>query len=392
MNENQDNTSDRPFDLLAQEGRVARTARMLDENKRLQANQRRDICERFKRFIEEHAYTQNAVAREIGVSSTTISEVVRLRYIGKTADSHLVKVHNWMELAARRDNIVHNPQFVETSIARQVQQVAGIVAETCKMGVVFGPAQIGKTFTLTSLKGDQRFGDPVLIRVDESLLRPFALCRAVAARFDLPVYGPFDACFRRVVKRLVGTKRMIMFDEIERVHYQTLEMIRDLHDQTGCPILLCGKPAIYAKLGFREVGGFSQVTDQLASRIVVRRDLTEHTRCRCGAPDSKKCICKIERLFSIEDIRKLVKQSDLKLHLSRAAEKWLQGRASTLGMGGIGKALVALYLAYKLAFVKGDAEITAQHLEDVDDLSMGHEDAERIAEVVAEASGMRRVV
>ncbi len=166
-------------------------------------------------------------------------------------------------------------------------------------------------------------------------------------------------------------------EEIERVHYQT-----------GCPVLLCGKPAIYAKLGFREVGGFSEVTDQLASRIVIRRNLTEHTRCRCGEPDPKKCICNIERLFSIEDIRKLVKQSNLKLHVSKGAEKWLQSRASTLGMGGIGKALVALYLA----FVKGDAEITAQHLEDVDDLSMGHEDAERIAEVVAEASGMRRVV
>ena len=74
------------------------------------------------------------------------------------------------------------------------------------------------------------------------------------------------------------------------------------------------------------------------------------------------------------------------------AEKWLQSRACTLGMGGIGKALVCLYLAYKLAFVKGDDTISAQRLEDVDDLAMGHEDAERIAEVVAESSGMKRVV
>ncbi len=36
--------------------------------------------------------------------------------------------------------------------------------------------------------------------------------------------------------------------------------------------------------------------------------------------------------------------------------------------------------------------ITVEHLEDVDDLVMGHEDAERVAEAVAESSGMRRVV
>ncbi len=37
-------------------------------------------------------------------------------------------------------------------------------------------------------------------------------------------------------------------------------------------------------------------------------------------------------------------------------------------------------------------DITADHLEDVEDLSMGHEDAEVFAEAVAQSSGMRRVV
>ncbi|MCH7885122.1 MAG: hypothetical protein IIC01_07700 [Planctomycetes bacterium] len=54
--------------------------------------------------------------------------------------------------------------------------------------------------------------------------------------------------------------------------------------------------------------------------------------------------------------------------------------------------MICLYLAYKLAFVKGDETITALHMEDVADMAMGHEDAERIAEVVAESSGMKRVV
>ncbi len=67
-------------------------------------------------------------------------------------------------------------------------------------------------------------------------------------------------------------------------------------------------------------------------------------------------------------------------------------RASTLGLGGIGKALVSLYLAAKVAYAQGDVTVTAEHLEDVDDLVMGHEDAERVAEAVSEASGIRRVV
>ncbi len=195
------------------------------------------------------------------------------------------------------------------------------------------------------------------------------------------VNGTFDTVMRRVVNRLDGTKRMLMFDEIERVHYRTLELIRDLHDQTRCPVLLCGKPQIYEKLGFRHVGDFSVVTDQLAARVIIRRDLTERTRGKNPQP-----------LYSLDDIRKLVKMSDLKLHVSPDAVKWMQSRASTLGTGGIGIAMGCLYLAYKLAVVQNANTITADHLEDVADLTIGHEDAQRVAEVVAESLGIKRAV
>jgi hypothetical protein len=82
----------------------------------------------------------------------------------------------------------------------------------------------------------------------------------------------------------------------------------------------------------------------------------------------------------------------VKLVVSPDAVKWLQTRASSPGAGGLGKAMVCLYLACRVVVVKGEDTITLQHLENVEHLSMGHEDAERVAEVVAESSGMRRVV
>lgn len=378
---NETNSDDRVFHLLSEESRVARSARMLDEKKRLNGGQRTDIAQRVLKFMEEHGLSQKTVAHEVGISTTTISEVLRNQYKGKTSDQQLVKLHNWLELAARRENIVRSKKWVETSVARDILWVAQITAETCKIGVVFGPAQLGKTFTLQSIEGEQRFGDPVLIRIDESRLRPFALCRAIAERFEVSDKGTFDRVFHRIIERLKDTKRMLMFDEIERSVFKTIEMIRDLHDQTRCPVLLCGKPAIYAKLGLRTMGDFTEVTDQLAARVVMRRDLTLRTRGENPEP-----------LFSADDVRRLISQAELTVHVDPSAVKWLQDRASTLGMGGLGKALVCLYLACKLAFVKGDTVITAEHLEDVEDYSMGHEDAEAIAETVAQSSGMRRIV
>ena len=77
---------------------------------------------------------------------------------------------------------------------------------------------------------------------------------------------------------------------------------------------------------------------------------------------------------------------------SPEAIRWLQSRASTLGMGGVGKALVCIYLAYKMAFVQGMDHIGVEHLDAVQDLSMGKEDANHMANVVPESATMRRVV
>jgi len=370
------------FDLIAQEGRVIRSARMLNEGQALTPAQRKDIVERCLKFLEENNIKQAQLGREIGLSSTSVSEMLRLRYKGATSDKHLVRINNWLELAARRDTIVRSRAFVETAVASEILSVARVVAETCKIGVVFGPAQIGKSFTLQAIEGDQSFGAPVLVRVDESRRRPFALCREVCTKFELSVNGTFDAVFRRLVARLAGTKRMLIFDEAERATFEALEWVRDFHDQTGSPIFFCGKPRIYEKLGFRQADDFNEVTDQLAGRIVIRRDLTERTR------EGKNP----EPLFRLADVRALIRGSGLQLRVSKDAERWLQSRASALGQGGIGKAMVALYLGAKVAYARGDEVLTSTHLEDVDDLAMGHEDAARIAEAVAESSGMRRVV
>ncbi len=373
---------DPAFEAMSAEQRVARTARMLDEATLLDENQRADIIERFERFTELYGLTRRSVARELGVSETTLSEVTRLRYRGQSGDRQLVKLNNWMELAARRDNLIRRKRFVETSVARDILYVADIVAETCKMGVVFGPSHIGKTMTLEAIAGDPRYGDPVLIRIDETLLRPFALCRAIASTFKLSPRGTFDEVLRRIIQRLTGTKRMLCFDEVERCSYRALELVRDLHDHTGCPVLLCGKPMVYERLGCRHVGDFAEITDQLAARIVIRRDLTERTR---SGPSN-------DPLFTLDDIRKLIHGADLKLVVEPDAVRWLQSRASALGTGGLGRAMVCLFLACKLAFVKGDGSIRAEHLDAVEDMAMGHEDAERMAEVAASSSGMRNVI
>ena len=77
--------------------------------------------------------------------------------------------------------------------------IAQTVAETYKIGVVYGPSHIGRTMTLQAIEGDQCLGDPVLITVTEWLTRPLPLLREMSGRFELPSSGTFDTVGRRRV-------------------------------------------------------------------------------------------------------------------------------------------------------------------------------------------------
>ena len=368
------------FELVGQEGRLARSSRMIAADEKLTDARKRDIVERVRDYSARHGISLAQIGREIGVSASTISEVLLRKYSGR-ADKHLRALNNWIELHSRRMNVVQNKEFVETAVAKEIVTVAEITTETCCMSAVWGPARIGKSFTLRALEGSDRLGNPVLIRVAQSSRAPKALCRAMCARFELATTGTFDTLFGRLVKHLEGTKRPLFIDEADRAKYETLEFLRDLHDVTGCPILLAGKPTIYEKLGFRELGDFREVIDQLAGRIVIRRDLTERTR-RKHAP---------EPLFTKQDIHKLIQIANLDLKVSPEAEAWLQDRACILGLGGFGKAVIYLYLAYKYAAAKGDQVITARHLNAVEQTTIGGEDLARVHAVVEESGDHHRI-
>lgn len=356
---------------------MARTARMITADEKLTDARKHDIAERVRAYTKRHGITLVQVGRELGVSESTVSEVLAHKYTGR-ADKHIRAVNNWMELDASRRNVVQNREFVEHSVAREIITVAEIVSETCGMGVVFGPARIGKSFTLGALEGSDRLGHPVLFTVGESnRTTPKALCELVCDKLDLGTSGTLASLTRKLTKRLVGTKRMLIFDESDACSYRCLEWIREIHDRTGCPVLLAGKPAIFAKLGFRRLGDFSEVTDQLAGRIVIRRDLTERTR-RAHDP---------EPLFSADDINKLIKVASLQLKVADDAVRWLQSRACVIGMGGFGMAVIHLYLAHKIAFTSGSPEVTAEHLVGAQGALVDEEDIATIEEIVAASSG-----
>ena len=220
---------------------------------------------------------------------------------GFDEDKFLAVLNNWTEVQAKRENIVTSTEFVEHAVAEEIMTVAEHTLETCTIGVVWGPARIGKSFTLKHMEGSPKLFYPILIRAGVTCRTPSQFARQLSAKIGISRGGSLDVLGRRLFDTLRDLERMVMIDEVDQMTQEGLEFIREMYDESGCAVFMAGKPVIYERLGYREVGTYREVTDQFAGRVGFRRDLTERTRDCEGKPPRKA-----QKLYRREDIQALI--------------------------------------------------------------------------------------
>ena len=115
-----------------------------------------------------------------------------------------------------------------------------------KIGLVYGNAGLGKTKTALYLSIQY---DAIYVRATNSM-SPKWLLEELAKEFDeIPRFYTADI-FRQCVNALKSNPQMIIVDEIDYLlkDFRTIETLRDLHDETGVPIILVGMQLAKHKL------------------------------------------------------------------------------------------------------------------------------------------------
>ena len=114
------------------------------------------------------------------------------------------------------------------------------------MGLVFGEPGLGKTNAILWWAIQQ---DALIITAKNGMTPRWLLKQLVSDLGEAPKILVADL-FEQAVAKLVENPRMIIVDEIDYLINNTraIETIRDLHDETGIPILLVGMGAVDKKL------------------------------------------------------------------------------------------------------------------------------------------------
>lgn len=115
-----------------------------------------------------------------------------------------------------------------------------------KMGLVYGEPGLGKSQTALWLACKY---DGIYLRVSHLMTGRWLLEEIVKELDEIPRFLTSDN-FNIVVKKLKQKPQIIFIDEIDYLmnNYKTIETLRDIHDETDCPIIFIGMGLAHRKL------------------------------------------------------------------------------------------------------------------------------------------------
>jgi DNA transposition AAA+ family ATPase len=320
------------------------------------------VVERFDRLIKRLDKSAEWASRSLGISGSTLSQVLSGTYAGD-AEKQLRKIDKWTEQQILRETAPRPAGFVRTKVAEQIYGVSRWVQKTSAIGLVHGPAGVGKTITLQAIRAETP--GSIYVRINSAGTSKMAVLDSIATALRM---GGLKLNANRIYQALVEpggplheTNRLIIVDEIHKLEGkrkdEALHSLRDLHDDTGCPMLWAGMTniATYIQSGKTRF----EPLDQIFSRIGFWLNLSEQAQAK--GLDGGGC------LFSVEDIRKWL--NGQKIRVTDDGVRYLQMLANTPGVGGLRACYRLLQIA--IGLVPEDKTIDASVLKEIRGQQLG---------------------
>lgn len=228
-------------------------------------------------LIEVEGLSQRTVAREAGISGTTLNQLLQGKY---GADDTLVteKLANWLssrelarKLGKKTDGLF---KFVETPTAKKIRAVFEFVATLHDISVIYGGAGIGKTTALK--KYAEKQPNCWVVTATPATASVAAILEEIALALGLRDFpGRASRVQREIIRRLRDTKGVLIIDEAQHLSINSLEAIRCIHDATEIGLILCGNESVYSRLtaGGSRTAAFAQLFSRVGKRLRLTKNL-----------------------------------------------------------------------------------------------------------------------
>jgi DNA transposition AAA+ family ATPase len=336
----------KPMDRLREGQRIMGATRVIRDGQDVNEAIANQVIANTAAFIRSNGSSWAKVARAIGYSAPTLSAVANSKYAGDWRQI-ILDLDVWLEDEMKRMAGPARAVFVPTRMAEEIFVVAEAACHLKTIAVIYGEASsgFGKTMALRAF-AEQKPGT-IFVSVETVCASPVRLSAEIGRAMNVTI----DADPRRLPQwhramkdSLRGTPRLLIVDEIHKLCAGgtdgSLHFLRDLHDQTGIPMLWCGTKDLVAYLERRQSAGREPLA-QIRSRIGICRDVTERAGGGNGGGDGGG-----DPLFTTDEIRRVF--DNQKMRLAPDAARYLYELANLADAGALRVCSNLLKMAIKI--------------------------------------------
>ena len=214
-----------------------------------------NFIDQVHQFMALSGWNNQRMATACGISQATFSQFINNKYKGDV-DKIKIRIADVLEREKEKCSLkTINPNFIETTVAKRVFDIAKVCHLFSEIGVCYADAGTGKTEAAREYAA--RKTDVILIEADPGYTS-VVLFKELHDKLGNGGCHNLHTTFDECVDRLSRSGRLLIIDEAEQLPYRCLELLRRLHDKAGIGILLLGMPKLLANLrGFR--GQYSQL-------------------------------------------------------------------------------------------------------------------------------------
>ncbi len=241
------------------------------------------------------------------------------------------RLNLWVEQRARQHTTSLHKKFVPTKVARDQLAVARRLRENATMGLVVGPTGTGKTRCALAIH--DKYVGSIYIRIITGYHHPRGLAGALAEKLNvrrrvtLNSEKDHHSQLERAIAALRNSNRLLILDEAGKLTTPALELLRDIHDECGLPVLLIATRDLHDRI----LKNADPDHGQLYSRFDVTHYLTEGRDMYSG---------KGKALYTVDDIKALYNEPPVRL--SPDGVQYLHEVANMLGYGSLRRCEIRL--------------------------------------------------
>jgi DNA transposition AAA+ family ATPase len=224
------------------------------------------LQEQLFEHMQSTGISAKQIAKDIGYSTALLSQWLNKKYTGNIAEID-GKIKSYLNLQSKKASLkAVDVPFVGITNAKIAFAMFTRAQIDHKIVLLTGESGLGKTESENEYT--RRNAGVIRIDTDPTFTSKILLSHLHKA-LGYGGHGTKYSMMQEIVTNLSGSNRLIMVDEADRLGYESLELLRRLHDKTGIGIVLAGAPVLVENIRGSK-GEFAQLYTRIGGHAQLR--------------------------------------------------------------------------------------------------------------------------